>query len=327
LQKIPREEKEGKKIKIGVIIKKSEISFIHPKDERRMMSSEYWTEEEQNERRGKVLESEPSLPLWRLFREASLSGGACRDIVEKHVMWKLNGTDLKFLYEVNRETRKLIKRSSREGELKKTFKVSEMSSISTLEVAWENKSLWRRSWSETNFCSRVAWTNKLEFLKWIREEKKCEWDSGTIDAAAYQGNLEMVKYCVTNKCPMNEWACADAAAYGHLEILKYLREEAKATWDSRTASWAARNGHLHILEYLVERKYDGYDEGACKLAAMNGHFDCLKYLHETAKAPWDYWAVRVAHENNHTECLQYLLQNDCPLPPGWRYEHGALRTS
>ena len=28
------------------------------------------------------------------------------------------------------------------GDLKKRFKVEEMSSISTLEVAWENKSLW-----------------------------------------------------------------------------------------------------------------------------------------------------------------------------------------
>ena len=55
LQGIPREEKEGKKIKIGVI-KKSEISFIHP-DERRMMSSEYSTEEE-HERLRKVLEIE-----------------------------------------------------------------------------------------------------------------------------------------------------------------------------------------------------------------------------------------------------------------------------
>ena len=54
---------------------------------------------------------------------------------------------------------------------------------------------------------------------------------------------------------------------GHLEVLKYLREEAKAPWDSDTASWAAENGHLHILEYLVERKYDEYDECACAYAA------------------------------------------------------------
>ncbi|CAL6392397.1 unnamed protein product [Bathycoccus prasinos] len=291
-----------------------------------MTSSEYSTEEEQNERRGKVLESEP-LPLWRLFREASLSGGACRDIVEKHVMCKLNGTDLKFLYGVNSETRKLIKRSSREKELKEKFKVKQMSSISTLEFVWENKSLWRRSWDETYFCYRVAYTNKLELLKWIREEKECDWDGWTIRAAAWHGNLEMIKYCVANECPINEWTCANAAKNGHLEILKYLHEEAKAPWDSYTASWAAENGHLHILEYLVERKYDKYDEYACWYAAEKGHFDCLKYLHETAKAPWDYWAVRVAHENNHTECVQYLLENNCPLPPGWRYEDGTLHTS
>jgi hypothetical protein len=60
---------------------------------------------------------------------------------------------------------------------------------------------------------------------------------------------------------------------------------------------------------------------------VNGHLDCLKYLHETAKAPWNSEAVRVAHENKHTECVQYLLDNNCPLPPFWRYEHGTLYDS
>ena len=125
------------------------------------MSSEYLTEEE-HERLQRArsivvaLENKP-LPLWRLFREALLSGGACRDIVEKHVMCKLNGTDLKFFYEVNTETRKLVKRSSREGDLKKKFNVDEMSSISTLEVAWENKSLWSGYLNdESDFCWEVA---------------------------------------------------------------------------------------------------------------------------------------------------------------------------
>ena len=124
------------------------------------------------------------------------------DICFKHILPRLNSNDVKFLYEVNGETRKLVKRSTRKGELEKGFKVSEMSSILTLEVAWENKSLWPSDWIERDFCWKVAETNKLELLKWIREEKKCEWNGWTIDAAADQGNLEMVKYCVANECPI-----------------------------------------------------------------------------------------------------------------------------
>ena len=49
------------------------------------------------------------------------------DITFTHILPSLNRTDIKFLYEVNMETRKLIKRSSRESDLKKAFKVKEMS--------------------------------------------------------------------------------------------------------------------------------------------------------------------------------------------------------
>ena len=194
----------------------------------------------------------------------------CDDICFTHILPRLNRTDLKFLYEVNTETRKLIKRSSRKGELKKKFRVREMSSVSTLEVAWENRSLWPR-WleDETYFSEQVAYTNKLELLKWAREEKNCEWDKWTINVAALQGNMEMFKYCVAN---------------------------------------------------------DQYHVFSCERAAESGHLDCLKYLRETAKAPWDEDAVRVAHENDHPECVQYLLDNNCPLPPGWRYEYGTLHT-
>ena len=260
------------------------------------------------------------------------------DICFKHILPRLNSTDVKFLYGVNTETRKLIKRSSRESDLKKRFAVREMSSISTLEVAWEHYPIKYDMWmdepymDEPCFCSRVAGTNKLELLKWAREEKQCEWDEETINVAALQGNMEMVKYCVANECPINEMACvsvcACAASKGHLEMLKYLHEEVKAPGDSDTASYAASNGRLHILEYLVERKYDGYDERACENAAMNGHLDCLKYLRETAKVPWNSGAfASVTHANRHPECVRYLLDNNCPLPPGWRYEDGTLHTS
>ena len=43
------------------------------------------------------------------------------DICFKHILPRLNSNDVKFLYDVNTETRKLIKRSSRKGELKERF--------------------------------------------------------------------------------------------------------------------------------------------------------------------------------------------------------------
>ena len=246
------------------------------------------------------------------------------DICFKHILPKLNRSDVKFLYGVNSETRALIKRSSRRDDLRKSFEVSEMSSTSTLELAWENRSLW--PFSKRHFCWQVAQTNKLELLKWVREVKNCDWNEMTINTVAYKGNLDMIKYCVANQCPIKDCACIAIAEYGHLECLKYLHEEVKAPWDSVTGSVAALNGHLHILEYLSEHKYDEYDWTACGHAAWDGHFDCLKYLHETAKAPWNSKAVQVAHERNQAECLQYLLENDCPLPDGWSYEGGILRT-
>ena len=265
-------------------------------------------------------------PLWRrLFREASCEGGESRDIVERHVLPKLNQTDVKFFYDVNTETRALIKSSSREGELEKAFRVREMSSISTLEFAWENRSMWPSKWDETNFAYQVARTNKLEFLRWAREVKKCKWDEMPIIETARSGHLEMLKYCVANNCRTNPYACECAAKNGHLECLKHLHEEAEAPWDWRAAPEAAKNNHLRILEYLVHCKYDKFDSTfPGKYAAKYGHLDCLKYLREVARAPWDCEAVQLARERNRRECLHYLLENGCPLPPGWRYEYGEF---
>ena len=94
------------------------------------------------------------------------------DICFKHILPRSNGTDIKFLNDVNSETRALIKRSSRMGKLKRKFKVHKMSSLSALEFAWNNI-----QWGAPNrytskrmdqawFCSSVAETNKLELLKW-----------------------------------------------------------------------------------------------------------------------------------------------------------------
>jgi hypothetical protein len=65
-------------------------------------------------------------PIWKFVVDYP-------DIFERHVLKSgyLNGTDLKFFYGTNTDTRLAIKRAN--IELQKKFKIEEMSSISQLE--------------------------------------------------------------------------------------------------------------------------------------------------------------------------------------------------
>ena len=137
----------------------------------------------------------------------------------------------------------------------------------------------------------------------------------------------MVKYCVANECPINTWACENAAKTVISRCLKYLREEVKAPWDWETAYFAAENGHLHILEYLVERKYYEYTAYACECAASERPVRLFEVLGAKTVSAVELLGRIRAHKNNQTECVQYLLDNNCPFPEGWSYEDGELRTS
>ena len=149
-----------------------------------------------------------------------------KDVFVSHVLSKLNRTDRYFFSEVNRESRGVLTYAgvnvSGLGVI-----VYECSSISTLEWAWNNisgeRKIRRKSDRSSLVLRGVAGTNKLEFLKWAREVKHCEWDEETINQAAHIGNLEMLKYCFSNDCPYDEEeACTQAAGEGHLDCIRFL---------------------------------------------------------------------------------------------------------
>ena len=174
-------------------------------------------------------------PLALLFTEQ------WRGIFETHIVPKLKKrSELKFLMMAFKNARDAVERSK--IEVGEKFNISEFTSISQIEYAWDNWPWGENGYEGTQkgFCWEVARMNKLEYLVWAREVKNCDWSSFTIAYAARQGNLAMVKYCVENGCTMDSCACTFAAEKGHLDVLKYLHEH-DCPWDWRACRIAHRN--------------------------------------------------------------------------------------
>ena len=107
------------------------------------------------------------------------------------------------------------------------------------------------------FCEGVAATNKLEFLKWAREVKHCEWNEWTINQAAGKGHTDILKYFVEERKiseEAKESCVATTATYGKIDCLNYLVEEAKVPLDLWVhVAYARYKEHHDCVNYLREK--------------------------------------------------------------------------
>ena len=259
-------------------------------------------------------------PIWRFLMRY-------KDIFVSHVLPKLTETDRYFFAEANGACKDLLEYA---GVIlsKIDSTVVECTSISTLELMWNNM-VWGETCTHKNgqlcpcgtvksqawFCSLVAGTNKLELLKWIREEKKCEWDERTIDATSYLGNLEMLKYCFSHHCPFDEdESCCQAALGGHLDCLRFLfdtLENPSRKTERNVTLQATAHGHLNVLKYMIEeresREQSTFQCPTCGETASE----------EEQVLEWPY--VAYARYYERTECLNYLREQGCPEPTDEQY--------
>ena len=84
------------------------------------------------------------------------------DIFDIHIVTKLNGNDVKFFYDVNRESRSAVKRSG--VRLADAFKIADFDTTSTISWALE-----KCSENRERFCWRMARNGNLELLQFLRE--------------------------------------------------------------------------------------------------------------------------------------------------------------
>ena len=95
------------------------------------------------------------------------------EVFEKEVLKFMNGTDLKFLARASKGCQAAVRRAKKdeEAEKKLKFRVKELSSISTLEWAWEegnpfDESTWGRKTED--FIACVAEGGNVDLLRWLR---------------------------------------------------------------------------------------------------------------------------------------------------------------
>ena len=69
-----------------------------------------------------------------------------------------------------------------------------------------------------------------------------------------------------------------SAAYGHLEMVKWLHQNRTEGCTTIAMGWAAGNGHLETVKWLHLNRTEGCTTGAISWA--KGYIEIVKYLKE-----------------------------------------------
>ena len=105
------------------------------------------------------------------------------------------------------------------------------------------------------------------------------WGERTCAYAAKGGHLEMLKWARENDCPWDAKTCMYAAEGGHLEMLKWARANG-CPWYASTCWYAAKGGHLEVLKWLRANGCP-WNEHTRRLAASKGYVETLAATRET----------------------------------------------
>jgi ankyrin repeat protein len=148
----------------------------------------------------------------------------------------------------------------------------------------------------------AAWKGHVDVVDYLRGRQDINIDARSekghtaLDLACDNGHLEVVKVlgaagARVNPQAKNEWGPLVSAAFkGHLQLVKYLVEEAAADVrctgpnGSTTLMLAAGGGHIDVVDYLRGRQDIDMDaisatgDSALGFACLNGHLEVVKLL-------------------------------------------------
>ncbi|GFH53306.1 hypothetical protein CTEN210_09782 [Chaetoceros tenuissimus] len=167
-------------------------------------------------------------------------------------------------------------------------------------------------WSEET-CLAAARAGNLQALKWAVSQC-CPWDKEDVaDYAAEHGHTDVIKWSRSQGCQWHRDFSARAASGGHLETLKYLISEG-CQRGGFTFLEAMKSGNIALVEYCVGKKF------STKRTKNRLYEYAIKYfkdpipvlqLLQKYEYPWHPSACKAAVHNGDLKLLRWLHFNGC----------------
>ncbi|POM77347.1 DNA excision repair protein ERCC-6, partial [Phytophthora palmivora] len=110
---------------------------------------------------------------------------------------------------------------------------------------------------------------------------RSEWNStDPMDDAAANGHLQVVKWLHLNRSEGCTTAAMDcAAANGHLDVVKWLHLYRSEGCTTKAIDGAAENGHLDVIQWLYSNHFERCTVHAIEGAFAFGHLRIVVWLH------------------------------------------------
>ncbi|KAF0699456.1 Aste57867_9998 [Aphanomyces stellatus] len=139
----------------------------------------------------------------------------------------------------------------------------------------------------------------------------------TLDCAARNGHLDMVKLLHTRGYSCTHVAMDQAAAKARLDIVKYLHDHRSEGCTTHAMDAAAAAGRLEVVQFLHAKREEGCTTEAMDNAARRGHLHVLKFLHDHRSEGTTAQAMELAATKGHSNVVRWLheVQGE-RIPPG-----------
>lgn len=151
-------------------------------------------------------------------------------------------------------------------------------------------------------------SDSMDTVKWCFDQGYSV-NCNVLSKAVSNGNIDMVKYLIANKCKSSVECDWEAASLGRIDILKIINPMER--FDCMTMCHAAKKGKWDVIEFLDSVDCP-VDERVALMAAFSGVLENVRMVVEIFGYPWDETLILLCRKLGYRDIEEYAINNGCP---------------